>query len=258
MEVSLINRKQIERQYQLLEKELTDINQHIKKLPAGNLIYCRNGKYSKLYISSNSEMKYIPKKNKQFISEMLKKKYLSIRAEDINDELSALRLYLENAPQDINRAASWILEKNDLSKYVNTNEYNSEISKWISEPYEGNPFYPEKLIHKTPYGIFRSKSESLIALALHEYNIPYKYECPLSLGKSIFYPDFTTNNGIIRYWEHLGIMDSLPYVRNCENKFSYYMENGIIPGINLIITSETAEHPFTYDDACRTIEYYFL
>ena len=65
----------------------------------------------------------------------------------------------------------------------------------MNEKYETNRKHPEKLIHVTKSGcVVRPKSEAMIADALFEYDIPFRYECELSIGEVNLYPDFTIMN----------------------------------------------------------------
>lgn len=65
---------------------------------------------------------------------------------------------------------------------------------------------------------YRSKSEFLIASALKDAGVPFRYECSLYLnGYGTVYPDFTVLNKRTRrvfYHEHLGMMDDINYVLN--------------------------------------------
>ena len=78
----------------------------------------------------------------------------------------------------------------------------------------------------------RSKSEVIISNALREYNIPYLYEKPVTLGKEVtVYPDFT----ILKLKERREIM-----------------------GINLITTFETKEVPLDVRVVRSKIEAYLV
>lgn len=58
-----------------------------------------------------------------------------------------------------------------------------DFSDWADSPYEKNTNYPEGLKFETNFGLYvRSKSESMIAMMLHTYHIPFRYECALELG----------------------------------------------------------------------------
>ncbi|XVJ60006.1 MAG: AAA family ATPase [Tepidisphaera sp.] len=98
---------------------------------------------------------------------------------------------------------------------------------------KGNLFLQEGLIHRTSKGIaVRSKSELLIAEALHSENVAFEYEKPLTLGSSTRYPDFTIEDdisGLTVYWEHLGMLDRPDYRASWERKLAWYRGHGVLP-----------------------------
>lgn len=98
----------------------------------------------------------------------------------------------------------------------------------------------------------RSKSEKIIADELARYDIPYKYEKPLTLlidGKIIdFYPDFTVicrSTGKVMYLEHLGMMDNTQYYNNVLNKLDAYEKNDLLIGRDIILLHESAYRPLS-------------
>lgn len=127
--------------------------------------------------------------------------------------------------------------------------------------YPTNPAFPEAKKHKTLSGFsVRSKSEVFIANALLAHNIPFRYECQLSTPHGIFFPDFTTlhpQKEDIIYWEHFGMMDNSEYATNVFQKIAYFNSIGIIPGVNLIMTFETKDHPLTTTVIENTIRSFF-
>lgn len=132
---------------------------------------------------------------------------------------------------------------------------------WSKAPYEHNPQHPENLIHRSISGnILRSKSEAMIDMLLYQSKIPYRYECQLNLNGIILYPDFTIRhpyNGKIYYWEHFGMIDSPFYAQKYLKKMQLFLENGIIPDLNLITTFETKDNPLTSQKVQEQINIYF-
>ena len=142
---------------------------------------------------------------------------------------------------------------------------------WLSQKYKGKPFQPDAQEFYAAGGIrVRSKSEVIIADTLTRLGIPYLYEFPLTLkiggrgvgdsrnagGKTTepraqspgsrhsitVYPDFLCLNLRTRQefiWEHFGLMDDPEYSEKFVQKIHTYGENGILPGKNLIFTTET-------------------
>lgn len=104
----------------------------------------------------------------------------------------------------------------------------------------GNQFYEERLIHKTVRGeLVRSKSEVIIADALHYHHLDYFYEPELKLEGIVRRPDFKVvdnDTGEEWYWEHCGMMEDPKYKKRWEDKKAFYKKNGIEEGKNLIVT----------------------
>lgn len=124
-----------------------------------------------------------------------------------------------------------------------------KIMQWENEAYEKNMMFPENLRYETEQGNFvRSKSEVIIANILYQNrnHVLYKYERPLEIiekGRTkIIYPDFTIlniNTGKIMYWEHAGLLDNSYYASEFVKKINNYIENGLFPGKDIIITFES-------------------
>ncbi len=108
----------------------------------------------------------------------------------------------------------------------------------------------------------RSKSELTIANALAKHNIPYKYECPLTLKNgAVIYPDYTVLNvkkRKVMYWEHRGMMDDAEYARHTVARNKTYMDNDIFLGKNLVITEETSTSPLGTNEIEAVIREYFI
>ena len=104
----------------------------------------------------------------------------------------------------------------------------------------GNQFYEDRLVHKTVRGeLVRSKSEVVIANALHYHHLEYIYEPELILEGKSKRPDFKViddDTGEEWYWEHCGMMDDPKYKKRWEDKKAFYKKNGIEEGKNLIVT----------------------
>lgn len=111
----------------------------------------------------------------------------------------------------------------------------------------------------------RSKSEKIIADALFNSGVPYKYEEPLVLNNgrnnTIIHPDFTVLNKTTAkkmYIEHLGMMSDEGYYVNTMNKISLYERNGILIGKNLILFHETSDKALNTNIVNEYIKEYLL
>jgi len=137
------------------------------------------------------------------------------------------------------------------------------IQKWNAEIYEPNPAKPEHLRYETEQGeLVRSKSEMIIANLLYQHRdtILYKYERPLQVvtdGKPrTIYPDFTILNihtEKITYLEHAGMMDTPKYANDHVRKINTYMENNILPGLDVLFTYESEMCPLELKILKKTI-----
>lgn len=137
-----------------------------------------------------------------------------------------------------------------------------ELAQWAAAPYDQNPLFPEQRIHKCASGhLVRSKSEAIIDMVLYTNQVPFRYECALTLGKTVIYPDFTIrdpSSGKTYYWEHFGMMDQPSYAARTFSKLQLYTSFQIIPSIQLITTYETQEHPLNTETAEALVRQYFL
>ena len=97
-------------------------------------------------------------------------------------------------------------------------------------------------------------------MALYTNKIPYRYECKLTLGNVVIYPDFTIRHprtGEVFYWEHFGMMDVPQYAKSAADKIMLYTQNQIYPDEKLITTYETKEQPIDTGKIQKLIAYYF-
>ena len=123
------------------------------------------------------------------------------------------------------------------------NEPNLNATESPAEPRP--PFHPEGLKHRTDRGEkVRSKSEVIIANALHRLGVNYAYERGFTADDgSLMLPDFTAfdsdNNPLV--WEHLGMLHQATYAQRWEEKLACYQANGFTLGVNLFVTRDEAD-----------------
>ena len=245
-----------------LEEQIKLIESQLRQVPAGKLICKRNATRYKWYCNKDGKQIYIPKKDRKFAEALAAKKYLEHLHEDLIHEKNAIDFYIRHHKEgNAEKMLTQMPEYQELLKpYFKVQ--SEELYEWQKSPYEYNKKYPENLKHKSASGnVVRSKSELLIDLTLYKHRIPYRYEAPLELGEEIFYPDFTTRHprtGQEIYWEHFGKMDDKKYASNAVSKLRFYVENGIIPGVQLITTYETLEKPLSLETVENTIVEYLL
>ena len=258
-------------------KELIVILKRLKTNPspqvAGRLRISQKGKYTEYYHikdDSNANGKYIPKKQQATANQLAQKDYNSKIITLLEEEIEALRTYLNTAP-NIQAFYSQMCSarQNLITPLTLTDEQYT--AQWKSASWQGLPFSPDTPGYTTNKGErVRSKSEVLIANALVQHKIPYRYEYPLTLHRNhthdtsqnattTLHPDFLCLNLRTRQeiiWEHFGLMDSPDYLHNAVSKLNLYTQNKILPGKKLIITMETAAAPLIPDVINQMIEEY--
>lgn len=244
-----------------LNKQITSIQNKLSTLPEGKLICTQNGNSQKWYQTDGHTQTYIPKKNRQLAEQLAIKKYLSLLLEDLENELLATQFYLKHR-SPISKADQLFTSpkyQNLLTPYFTPQSL--ELTQWMNVSYDRNPLHPEQCIHNSISGnLLRSKSEAMIDMYLHLNQIPFRYECALTLGDTTLYPDFTIchpHTQQIYYWEHFGLMDSSAYAQNAYSKLQLYTAHNIIPTIHLITTFETKEHPLNSKIIENIIQQYF-
>jgi len=251
-------------EYHRLEEKSAAIKRIIQTLPDGKLLLCSNGRNKISWFKSNGPTKeYIKKKNIKLAQKLAYKKFLTSQLEESEHEMRAIKYYLDHHQED-SKSDQEIEKSSEFQKLLSVNftPLNQELNQWMQAPYEKNKAYSEHLKHETCTGeLVRSKSEEMIYNCLCRNQIPFRYECELRLGDTVYHPDFTIRHprtGQIYYWEHLGRMDKPKYIHNSFTRLESYAYHGIVPSINLITTYETKEFPLSMKEIEKIVEEYFL
>lgn len=255
-------------QIKRINQEIELLQQELDSLPPGKLIVTKYQTRFKWYVKNDRKLTYIPKSDREYAEALAKKKYLTLKLNDLMNERNAIQFYLQPDPHSestsqANQANQLLSDpryKHLLSPYFQVTDH--ELSAWVASPVEHNPKYPEQLSHNSISGnIVRSKSEAIIDMALYMNQIPFRYEAQLVLSEIPLYPDFTIlhpRTKKIFYWEHFGMMDVEKYAKSACTKISLYVSNGILPSIQLITTFETKDYPLSSDLVEEIIHRYFL
>ena len=277
----------------MLLKDLTDELNFIQKqiwlfrekldgmeAPAGRLSVNQNGCYTKWYLKEENSTKYIPKSQRDLAKSAAQSAYF-------REMLAAL----EREQRTVERLifavknAEGVNEKYASAKYADLmGDYRYSASKrltvdgtgagglqmenqdfdpaaWAGADYPTNPYKPENRIHGTLCGRkMRSKSEAKIADALFRRGLYFRYEDRLIINGLEKYPDFTILSHDFKkviYWEHLGMMDDVKYRNRNLTKIGEYIEEGIMPGDNLILTFETDDKGLDSIFVEQMIDMYF-
>ena len=239
------------KEYCQIIKEMERIQTQIDKLPEGKLIYTRNGKYSKWYYNNGHETKHLPKKNRKFAQKLSYKKMLVFRLEKLKREKIALDFYLRHHSEDAEKTEQNFYHSSEFQELLSENfkPLKTEFDELSTEMHKKQDFFAENKVYPTLSGLMvRSKSEVLIATLLEQYSLTFEYEHPWKVQGKYFYPDFLIRHpktGQWILWEHFGLMDDPEYAKRAYEKIQAYIASGIIPGVHMIITFETKNHPLS-------------
>ena len=189
------------------------------------------------------------------------KAYFRGRLSELKQE-DKLISYFITKYKKINRESEVYFKSPEFSRLLSVSKkLEKSDEEWQNEEYETNPYHPEQLNVRAIGGLLvRSKSEAHIARELTRAKVPFRYECEMILNEQTYYPDFTIRHpttGELILWEHFGLMDDEDYVSKTMRKTREYIDNGYIPGHNLILTYETKKHPLDYELVEAYILLYF-
>ena len=253
-----INKRIIE-----IKKQLAEIAVKEKQFPEGKLICAKNDGRYKWYVTNDKKPIYLSKKERKLAEQLAIKKYYESRKHELVSELKACETYVLRAKKYKVSESDKVIEHEEYQRLIGgrVRNVNKEVKKWAEAEYERNSGYKENLIVRATNGKYvRSKSEAIIDKVLYRQGIPFRYEDKLVLGNAVMYPDFTIRHpdtGKEYCWEHFGMMDNAEYVEHACRKIKQYCDNGIVPSVNLIMTYETKEYPFSIEEAEQIVGKYF-
>ncbi len=237
---------------QKLKKARSELEGELVKAPQGSLKVVCKEKLTQFYyrkVPGDKEGTYIPRKEADLVKKLAVKKYAEKTVGPLCKQIQLVERLLacnqekalQLAFEGLHKAARLLVEPVLL-------EPEQLAQKWQAVEYEGLPF------EKTDRQFFtsrdeqmRSKSEIMIAEALYNAGVPYRYEFPLHIkGRGTFHPDFLCLNkrtGREIIWEHFGLMDKPEYAANAMEKIALYAQNGYVLGRNFIYTMESSAMP---------------
>lgn len=265
----------VAREQRRLISEKAILERKIMKLPQQSLYFVRNrcaGKdYFKWYVADNragrrGKRVYLQRRERPLARKLARRTLMQARLKDIDRELSALDAYLSKHTDS--SFYKKLLQSPGLQELIDEDmaqaspEMAEELDKWMHDQYETNPAHPEQKNIETSQGIMvRFKSEAIILMLLTIFHIPFRYECRLDVAGYTYYPDFTIRHpvtGEFYYWEHVGLLNSSNYRLDFINKLRNYINNGILPDNNLILTFESEGHPLDISIALDKLKEFFF
>lgn len=237
--------------YEVLKKISKRTEEKLKNYPNGRIYIKHQNNSARFYLSGEdygSEEILLGVEDAELIENLLQKSYLEKVMKAIKSEMTALRrmkkLYPELIAEEVYEQLSED-RKRIVKPIVPTNEQFAK--RWQEKPYEHAQISDDIPVYLTLKGErVRSKSEVIIADRLYAKGIPYKYECPLKVGKKTIHPDFTIlrlSDREVVYYEHCGRMDDPQYAEDMVKRVNDYSNAGIIVGEKLFLTFETSKTP---------------
>ena len=226
-----------------------DFEKEMGTLPEGYLyeITARSGKryyYERLPKSAKRKKEkriaVNKEKDRDTLRGLVRKSYLIKAIKAIDSDIELMNKLLSNyKPSDENGIMKDFLDaRPELGKHVYSSQMNGD--EWARDYQPASDMFDDDLKAVSSDGTsMRSMAEIAISSRLERYDIPYRYEAPLGIPDYSFVPDFTIKrprDGMIIYWEHLGLVSDEDYMRNNSRKFEIYREYGIVPWKNLIVT----------------------
>lgn len=246
-------------EYELLEIEqlINELQVYLNESIEGTLRVTHNHGSVQFYHNKkkgDTKGEYIKKKDENIAVRLAQQdydrkfiQYLMNKRTMLKNLLGSIKEISDKKIDDMNIYNSLSVDRKRLvdSHIIDDITYKEE---WIKDNYLGKGFTendPEIITEKGER--VRSKSEKLIADKLYMMDIPYRYECPITLrGIGKIYPDFTILKVESRkevILEHFGMMDNPDYSDKAIKKINMFEKNGYNMGDNLLCTFETSKTP---------------
>ena len=248
---------------ELVTRAADEVKRKIDDLPDGriNIKHIKCGTYYYHSVKEAGE-NFLSDNEADMIDKLIQKSYLEKVLKSLQAEKSVLEKTIKHYPETIAEDIYDQLseERKMIAKPIvpGDEEY---ARRWQEKPYVKKPISDDIPVYTTMRGErVRSKSEIIIADRLLANGIPYKYECPLKVGKEIIHPDFTIlrmSDRKILYHEHCGRADDSGYAEDMVKRINDYSEEGIIQGDRLFLSFETSEQPLDVRVIDRLINSHF-
>ena len=248
-------------QREFCRRRIEKSRERIRLLPEGNLEISKNGKYYtwRSYNMMSGNRIYLPKSSEELAADLAFRLYLEKLIEDDLKEMKALDMYLRLCVQHEHGKVNCSCEQ-EFNRLLSKRKMpeNKEAAKYLESLFVRGTRNLDKCKYPTICGFnVRSKSESIISETAIENGLSIMYEPILRDNEGEFLPDFAIYNpktGKVYMWEHFGMMDNAEYARKAFLKLQRLYNLGWIMGINLIITTETMDRPFTKAAAQKAID----
>jgi hypothetical protein len=255
--------EQLRKRQEYLEQVILQKQEALRNIPDGKLRIVHRGRQDYYYhrkTPSDTNGTYIPRSESYLPGALAQKEYdrkiLQLATEELETISKLLQQYDKGSIQRFYQHLD--KPRRDLIQPLILPD-DEFIKTWTEKPFTQKSIADCPHDYQTRHGVrVRSKSELLIASTLENSGIPYRYEAALYLkGFGYVYPDFTILNPRLRkeyVWEHLGMMDNPDYIKSTMPKINLYLQNGFIPGDNLILTHESSNDTLKTNLVYKMIE----
>lgn len=252
----------LKKELAILKKARNLASKNMENAPEGRISVMKKNNNVVFYLTDDkSDLKYLPKTEEQTIKQLLQKRYDHAVIKEAEKQIGLIDRFLKSYEEE--PLAKAYTEMNEMCrKMISVYRLPDEVyaRMWQKEVFKTNGYPFDGSEHITARGErVRSKSEVMIADALNNAGLPYRYECALKImnGLKEIYPDFTildVNSRSVLYWEHFGRMDNDSYREKAIRKIETYANEGITVGNGLIVTFEDYRNPLSSKVISATIK----
>lgn len=242
-------RRDLNARKNVLSKSIKVIEKKIEQLPDGRLNLKERNRIIYYYLVGEDHKEiYLGHDNVELIENLTQKDYLKRVLKNAKLELTVIERMLKIYPDTLAEDVFDQLPEGRKKYAQPINICDDDFAaKWMETPYVRKSFKKGSPEFYTLKGEkVRSKSEVIIADRLYANGIPYRYECPLKMGKKIIHPDYSILRMSDRktvYLEHCGKIGDPQYTEDMLTRIKDYNEAGIILGDRLFLTFESDKAP---------------
>ena len=241
--------ERLQTRYEILQKTIRQLDKKLKSFPEGRIEIKHHHKGTHYCLAGTGQgVIYLASKEQELLEQLIQKSYLLKTQKAALAEAEVVKKAIDHYPDIIpENVYDGLTPERKLYAKPIVQDDNQYAAKWQSEPFKPKPFKEDAPEFYTLRGErVRSKSEIIIADRLYAKGIPYKYECPLKVGKEIIHPDFTIlrlSDHKVLYHEHSGKMTDPEYTKDIPERAKKYMRAGIFQGDRLFYTFESVDCP---------------
>lgn len=207
---------------------------------------CRGRSYYSV-LMQDTTVKYLGKENHPMVQRLKLRDYYTKCLRDLETNIRCLEAVLKNyKPIDPNVRIEHMKKVQAVAvPEIFENAKVIDARAWAAAAYPRIQKHPEHLIHKTMRGEYvRSKSEVIIANALYQAGIPYRYEQITEFAGIVIAADFivlSVRHHKLFVWEHFGRMKDPQYQKDYLWKLRQYTKAGFVVGLDLLTTFDDVD-----------------